>query len=217
MLNLSGTGNVSALPVPDLDTTMEQLLLAFDTVPEYGKPIPTYGKYCTHCHVFKTVDQFYKDWRMRNGLESWCRACMTEAGKARARRISAQPKTPPEYKKCRTCKQRLPASSFTQQASQMHGLSSYCRACHADKRLNYIKWTKYRIRHEDYERMLEEQQGLCGICQQPFKGKPHIDHNHASGAVRGLLCTRCNLSLGFFENGNFVELARAYLGRFSRA
>ena len=55
----------------------------------------------------------------------------------------------------------------------------------------------YGITLEDYERMSAEQGGACLICDE--KTKLHIDHCHATGVVRGLLCSICNRALGHFE------------------
>lgn len=68
---------------------------------------------------------------------------------------------------------------------------------------------KYGIKHTDYERMLEEQGGVCAICGTDDPGGHggrrgtkffHIDHCHTTGAVRGLLCQRCNNGLGCFSD-----------------
>lgn len=63
---------------------------------------------------------------------------------------------------------------------------------------------RYGITLEDYERMLREQGGRCRICRADKQGKKadrrfHVDHDHGTGKVRGLLCTRCNVSLGWYE------------------
>lgn len=42
-----------------------------------------------------------------------------------------------------------------------------------------------------------EQFGACAICKQHFEDTPHVDHDHASGSIRGLLCKQCNLMIGF--------------------
>jgi len=41
----------------------------------------------------------------------------------------------------------------------------------------------------------------------------HIDHNHVTGKVRGLLCVSCNTTLGRLENNDFMSKAKAYLER----
>jgi hypothetical protein len=50
---------------------------------------------------------------------------------------------------------------------------------------------------EDYDRLFEAQGGRCAGCGDEFGDKvPHVDHDHATGAVRGLLCGNCNRALG---------------------
>jgi hypothetical protein len=46
--------------------------------------------------------------------------------------------------------------------------------------------------------MVQEQMGLCAICGHAPIGSFHIDHDHVTGRVRGLLCRNCNLALGLF-------------------
>lgn len=80
---------------------------------------------------------------------------------------------------------------------------------------NIKRW--YGITAEEYYRILEEQNGGCGICgsQEP-RGKRlkkfHIDHCHASGKVRGVLCGPCNLLIGAVNDDPLIlETAAAYL------
>lgn len=62
---------------------------------------------------------------------------------------------------------------------------------------------RYGITVEDYNRMFAEQGGRCGICGSDKSGRNGyhfaVDHCHNTGQVRGLLCIRCNASLGWFE------------------
>ena len=53
---------------------------------------------------------------------------------------------------------------------------------------------------EDYDRMFDRQRGLCLICHQPSPKNLHVDHDHDSGKVRGLLCMRCNVGMGSFDD-----------------
>ncbi len=58
---------------------------------------------------------------------------------------------------------------------------------------------------EDYERILADQGGVCGICLEPRREyeRLNIDHDHDTGRVRGLLCRRCNsIIVSFFERDN---------------
>jgi len=55
----------------------------------------------------------------------------------------------------------------------------------------------------DYDRMLASQGGRCAICKgaSPVKGKYfHVDHDHGTGAVRGLLCQPCNVAIGLLRD-----------------
>lgn len=77
------------------------------------------------------------------------------------------------------------------------------------------KLAKYGITEQVYERMKREQKNVCAICGNPPKTRAlHIDHNHKTGAVRGLLCFHCNYALGRFrDNPARLKAAAAYLER----
>lgn len=55
---------------------------------------------------------------------------------------------------------------------------------------------RYGITVAEYEAMHDAQGGVCAICQEPSDKPLHVDHNHATGAVRALLCFYCNSVLG---------------------
>lgn len=62
---------------------------------------------------------------------------------------------------------------------------------------------KYGITIDDYEEMLNKQGYVCLICKesQKLQSRPlEVDHCHKSGRVRGLLCMRCNTSLGYIND-----------------
>jgi hypothetical protein len=59
--------------------------------------------------------------------------------------------------------------------------------------------------------MAKGQRGRCLVCgNEPKKGRLHVDHCHATGRVRGLLCNRCNRNLGWVEK--HLPAIRRYLG-----
>lgn len=66
-----------------------------------------------------------------------------------------------------------------------------------------ISWrfrTRYGITLDEYEAMLAAQGGRCAICgKQAGKRRLSVDHNHATGKVRALLCIGCNVAVGYFE------------------
>lgn len=59
---------------------------------------------------------------------------------------------------------------------------------------------KYGITPADHERMYRDQGSRCALCSKDFELRgAHVDHDHESGVVRGLLCRGCNLALGYME------------------
>lgn len=73
---------------------------------------------------------------------------------------------------------------------------------------------KYGLSITDVDKMMDGQGGVCAICKTSEFGapRPHIDHCHATGIVRGLLCRKCNVGLGHFdEDTDRMFAAIAYL------
>jgi len=60
--------------------------------------------------------------------------------------------------------------------------------------------------------MLAEQGGTCAVCKAPPKNKRlHVDHDHETGAIRGLLCVFCNTTVGRVEDQEHYQRILAYL------
>ena len=73
---------------------------------------------------------------------------------------------------------------------------------HIDKYRAYHLKKTYNITEEDFQEMLLKQEGKCLICGKSHKEASrglHIDHDHSTGKIRGLLCSKCNGSLGWYE------------------
>lgn len=86
---------------------------------------------------------------------------------------------------------------------------------HPGRRKHY-NLLRYGIGGEEYAQLLENQGGVCAICGSPCPtGKDlSVDHDHGTGAIRGLLCHHCNIGLGHFkDNPALLNAAIAYLGR----
>src|SRR5258707_11962406 len=70
------------------------------------------------------------------------------------------------------------------------------RIVQSQKEHRRILQTKYGITPGQYAAMLHEQKGVCAICgSAPKKIRLHVDHDHGTGRVRGLLCGMCNYKL----------------------
>jgi hypothetical protein len=79
-----------------------------------------------------------------------------------------------------------------------------------------------RISKERYYQLMEKQNNLCAICKQSetiinsvrnnVPKRLALDHNHKTGIIRGLLCHRCNVSIGAFRDSiDILQAAIAYL------
>lgn len=109
--------------------------------------------------------------------------------------------------------------------------STLCKACsnektRAWKAANPAAWDRharkshlmkqYGITPDRFDAMLAEQNGGCAICRATVADtrgyRPHVDHCHDTGAVRGLLCGRCNRAIGMMDDdANLLDAAAAYL------
>lgn len=61
-------------------------------------------------------------------------------------------------------------------------------------------WTKFALSPTDYEEKLQKQGGVCGYCYKPMGSDQNIDHCHATGKVRMIVHTRCNIVIGTLES-----------------
>ena len=133
-------------------------------------------------------------------------------------------------KKCPKCSKSKRLSSFSKNKGKRFGLSAYCKSCDSAYRNKYNKVHReertlyrhkrdvkvlYGLSYERYEQMYREQKGFCALCETPsVDGKRlSVDHNHKTGAIRGLLCTKCNTGLGAFNDSpKLLYKAVEYLG-----
>jgi hypothetical protein len=127
-------------------------------------------------------------------------------------------------RKCCTCFIVKPLSGFYKNKREKHGHTYECISCSLRRaKTNWLKkkdkpeikqWNrektkKYNLKNffnmtlEDYNRLVEQQNGLCAICgkvetiSNQFGSRPlSVDHDHNTGEVRGLLCSQCNHLLG---------------------
>jgi hypothetical protein len=72
------------------------------------------------------------------------------------------------------------------------------REKHPEKMAAIRRRYLYGITQEEFEKLYDRQDGLCAICR--VKKASHLDHDHDSGKIRGLLCGGCNRGLGLFED-----------------
>jgi hypothetical protein len=112
---------------------------------------------------------------------------------------------------------------FPRNRSGRAGRGAYCKPCHnargeeTRQRLHgggreYHLRARYGIGQTDYDRILAEQGGLCAGCHKVAPA--HVDHDHATGKVRGLLCFNCNQALGNLRDDlQVIDSLGTYLSR----
>lgn len=96
------------------------------------------------------------------------------------------------------------AKFYAIQSSAPDGLQPRCRTCNHARRLSI------GVTHEMFLGLIAQQDNVCAICGETLT-RPHVDHNHDTGQVRGVLCPKCNLGLSFIEDNKWFDLAKEYL------
>lgn len=144
----------------------------------YQKRYKANGRaFCKTCDESKSLDEFPPDNRMAIGVSSTCRSCTNLKAKHK-------PSRSPEARKL-----------------EYDSLNKDLLFRQSREKL----LASYGLSVSDYDRMLAEQGGVCAICGRPENRTHHVtgrafnlsvDHDHETGKVRGLLCTRCNKAVG---------------------
>jgi Recombination endonuclease VII len=78
-----------------------------------------------------------------------------------------------------------------------------------EHRRRWLLKSKYGVSEEDYTTLLKEQDGVCAICRKNDGKVLHVDHNHKTDEVRGLLCAKCNTALGLL--GESIQVLRSMI------
>ena len=113
------------------------------------------------------------------------------------------------HKRCRTCRLLIQQRWRDNNPQRIKG---HRDANKIASRLRYL-WRVYGLTSDRYTQMLDEQDGRCAVCKYIFaEGKVSVDHDHETGRVRGLLCVKCNASIGMAgESPERLENLAEYL------
>lgn len=162
-------------------------------------------KTCRECGLEKPLTEFHRAAGMRDGHRSECKSCAARIKKARyainrereIRRVQAWRRANPE---------RYLASQRAYKDANRHRLQRQHRDRHLRK--------SYGIDSEDFELLVEAQMKLCAICFRYLGKQLHVDHDHQTGRIRGLLCGKCNKAIGLLhDKPGLAEAAAKYLRR----
>ena len=108
--------------------------------------------------------------------------------------------------KCVFCHEEKHRNEFSSRATPV------CKPCRKRHTSVVKRAAKYGICVETPYKLLRQQGGGCAICGEKDFDALCIDHDHATGRVRGMLCGKCNFGLGFFrDNVLYLQQAIRYL------
>ena len=155
-------------------------------------------KRCRSCDELKPYDAFYAMKGMRDGYRNECKACSL-AQRAAKYASDSEMRARTTARVTRWQQENRERYLANQAWYKTEGRLK------ASARRSHLKRT-FGMTEEEYQRRLREQGGRCAVCKRPPKpGKSlHVDHDHETGHVRGLLCFSCNAALGHFQD----DLAR---------
>ena len=122
---------------------------------------------------------------------------------------------------CKECKVEKDLTEFNIFNKNKKSYSRpFCKSCSSYVHFKQDLWKHYRIRYDQYLEMFNKQDGKCACCgidQSNFKRNLHVDHDHNTGQIRGLLCTQCNPGIGYFQDSvERLQQAIAYLNKFKK-
>ena len=105
---------------------------------------------------------------------------------------------------------------YERNKDRLRGRAKTWLAAHPGYPATQWRQWKYNLSPADYAEMVVTQGGVCAICEEPPKpGKVlAVDHDHATGKIRQLLCNACNVRVGHIESSMFTK-TQAYIARHS--
>ena len=190
-------------------------------------------KNCNTCGESKPTTDFWSMKSQPDGRSLYCKACAKQKNAdAYRRRLASEGRsardymplkraTPPGQKWCPSCSTFLPLDDFVRNRSQPDGIGGYCRPCanritrenkikkHGSTREYHLR-RRYGLTSADVVAIVEAQGGICVICGA--SDPQHVDHDHETGEVRGVICFNCNGGLGQFkDNPSLLLTASRYL------
>ena len=167
-------------------------------------------KHCPQCKTDKAIDAFGRYARAKDGLRKVCRSCNNINS-------TAWNKSHPES---------VRAAQLRWSRKDGNGKTRAARWREANPDRNYRNQARAHLKStfgitlDDYDRMLADQGGGCAICGAKTPGgygkRFHVDHDHETGKIRGLLCHYHNTGLGMFgDDPSQLQAAIEYLKRFA--
>lgn len=159
-------------------------------------------KRCSKCKASKPLDEFHRDRRSKDGHARLCKEC------ANAKASQWVKDNPDRAKQSRKAWSRKNRDSVNQRARARYKADP-------SRDLNAKRKYRYGVSAEKFQQMCEEQHWCCAICGNPSSRHLHVDHDHTTGTIRGLLCGPCNQGLGMFrDDPKRLRSALRYLAKY---
>ena len=169
-------------------------------------------KRCNKCGLEKDENDFHR------GNKTRCKECANEYGRQYYRRCLEEVKKP-RYRGSNQIRAKAAARAWAIRDAEKLAAKAEAKKARDAKKVVGIYYT-YGMTLEEKSAILSFQGNACAICKTELQlegRKTHVDHDHKTGAIRGLLCNTCNTRLGWFEmfqnDPVFSKEAMAYLDR----
>jgi len=163
-------------------------------------------KFCNGCNRWKKHEKFGKSSKSKHGLHWQCKECINKKNKEKYARDPSM--------------SIALSAAYQRKQRQMRDDVISGKAASVPARMKR-ELGSYGITVDEFLRLQEKQEGRCAICgKTPDEAHGHrsrrlyIDHCHDTGEVRGLLCSRCNVGIGYFYHSReLITRACDYLER----
>ena len=204
------------------------LIQGTDTCRECPAPIAQSGRgprkvFCAACIARRGAQQS-REWRagrMPDPVPTACQDCAAPVG---GRKVFCDPCVVLRAARaqCRWRARRTPewkATNNQYKREQYAGSTREQRAVRAEHDRESRLQRKYGIGAAGFDALLAAQDSRCAICgtDEPNGHGWHVDHDHESGAFRGILCPTCNVGLGhFMDDPAILRAAAAYIESHAR-
>lgn len=149
------------------------------------------SRICSSCKLEKPCSEFWKNKKNVHGLQSGCKDCHR-------------------------------ASFKLWKSNNLERYKGLVTKLNSDRRERgyYREWhlrSKFGITVDQYKEILNSQGGGCAICRSTFPARRqsfHIDHDHLTGEIRGLLCHNCNRGIGYLQDSiEILQKSIQYLSK----
>jgi len=186
-------------------------------------------KKCSKCKETKLIQEFWRNKSNKDGCDDYCKKCRKTYYTYKKNEVARAKASKRYYEKnkinlCAYSKEyRQKNKAIISAKHKVYYAKNKEKRAEAAKRYYQKniarergkKYARYGITKENFNQISRAQGDKCAICGVKPKNRALcIDHDHQTGEMRGLLCSKCNSGLGYFQdNVSFLDKAAIYLRR----